>query len=150
MLKRNYMKKLFFFSTLCLILTLPGKSQSSSTGSSLFGGKWYLRKIHLLYGHDLPAFKTDTVTGKTAFISFNDKMQSAGGNGGCNTFGARLDAKGHTLHITQVISTQVYCEGVQPTESDFFSALRKINRYVIKHSTLLLYQDKLLLLELER
>ena len=104
----------------------------------------------MLYGKDLPAFKTEEVTGKTAFISFNKEKQSAGGNGGCNTFGGKLVIKGNHIGITEMISTQMYCEGVQQTENDFFSSLRKANRFEIKNNSLFLYQDKLLLLELEK
>jgi hypothetical protein len=43
----------------------------------------------------------------------------------------------------------MYCEGIQQIENDFIFALRKVNRYKIKGKTLLLYEDKLPLLELE-
>lgn len=135
-----------------LVFTLStglGKSQSLSTDSSLYGKKWSLRKIHIIYGNDLPAFKTEEVTGKTAFITFNKTKKSAGGNGGCNTFGSTITVKGSKISITELISTQMYCEGVQQTENDFFSALRKVNRFEIKGKTLLLLEDKTPLLELE-
>jgi heat shock protein HslJ len=75
--------------------------------------------------------------------------KSAGGSGGCNSFGGTLSIKGNKIRISQVISTQMYCDGIQQTENDFFTALTKMNRFEVKNKKLLLYQDKLLLLELE-
>lgn len=144
------MKKITLFATICLLLSATGKSQSSSPDSSLFGKKWYVKKIHKLYGNDLPAFKTEEVKGKTVFIKFNKEKGSAGGNGGCNTFGGTLVVKGRSISITEIISTQMYCEGVQQTENDFFNALRKATRFEIRNNSLFIYQDKLLMLELRR
>lgn len=122
---------------------------SYTNDSTLYGKKWYVKMIHLPVGNDLPSFKTDTVNGKTTFITFNNMKKSAGGNGGCNSFGGTLSVKGDNIHISQIIATQMYCEGIQQTENDFFSALRKVNRFEIKGKALLMYEDKLLMLQLE-
>jgi heat shock protein HslJ len=82
-----------------------------------------------------------------AFIRFNKEKKSAGGNGGCNTFGSTLAVKGNTLNISQLFSTKMFCEGVQPVENAFFANLDMVNRFEIKGTTLFLYQDKELLLE---
>jgi heat shock protein HslJ len=118
--------------------------------NQLYGTKWYLRKINKIYGNDLPAFKTEEVKGKTAFINFNKEKQSAGGNGGCNSFGSNFSVKGHHISITEIISTQMYCESAQQIENDFFNALSKVNNFEIKGKKLLLYEDKTPLLELEK
>lgn len=134
-------------------MTTNGKTFSSGfhhpVDSSFYGKKWYVKLIHLPVGNDLPSFKTDTINEKTAFIIFNNIKKSAGGNGGCNSFGGTLSVKGNQIHVSQIISTQMYCEGIQQTENDFFAALTKVNRFEAKNKRLLLYQDKLLLLELE-
>lgn len=123
------------------------KSQSLST-DSLYGKKWYLEKIHIPIGNDLPAFKTEEVTGKIAFLVFNKEKKSAGGNGGCNTFGGKLKVNNDIVSITEIISTKMYCEGVQQIENDFFNALSKVNRFEIKGKKLFLYEGRMLLLEL--
>lgn len=149
------MKKSFIAASLILLssMTISGKAFSSGfynpVDSSFYGKKWYVKMIHLPVGNDLPSFKTDTVHGKTIFITFNDMKKSAGGSGGCNSFGGTLSVKGGQIHITQIISTQMYCEGIQQTENDFFAALTKANRFEVKNKKLFLYQGKLLLLELE-
>jgi heat shock protein HslJ len=147
--KRKIMKKIFLLAAICISITGVVKSQASSPDSSLFGKKWYLRKVNKIYGNDLPAFKTDTVGGLTAFIKFNKEKMSAGGNGGCNSFGGSFNINGRTIHISDIISTQMYCQGISQTEKDFFDALRKVNRYEIKGQKLILYQDKTNLLEFE-
>lgn len=122
---------------------------SYPTDSSFYGKKWYVTMIHLPVGNDLPSFKTDTVIGKTTFIIFNNLKKSVGGSGGCNSFGGSLSVKGNNIHISQMISTQMYCEGIQETENDFFRALLKANRFELKNKKLLLYDDRMLLLVLE-
>ncbi|HYM92808.1 MAG TPA: META domain-containing protein [Chitinophagaceae bacterium] len=143
------MKKIIISAISIILASSAGKGQPLSGDSSLYEKKWYLKKIHLPVGNDLPAFKTDELTGKTAFIIFHKVKKSAGGNGGCNTFGGSLLVKGDKISIRNIIATQMYCEGVQQTENDFFSALRKVNRFEIKNKKLLLYEDKIPLLELE-
>lgn len=125
------------------------ESYSTSVDTSLYSKKWYLRQIHMAIGNDLPAFKTEKITGKKAFITFNEIKKSAGGSGGCNGFGGTLVVNGNKISITEIISTQMFCEGIQQTENDFFNALRKVNRFEIKNKSLILYKDKMPLLELE-
>ena len=143
------MKKTFLLAAICIFITGFTKSQTIHPDSLLFGKKWYLRKVNKLYGKDLPAFKTDTVEGLTAFIKFNKEKKSAGGNGGCNSFGSSFTISGATIHISDIISTQMYCQGISQTEKDFFDALQKVNYYEIKNGRLILYQDKTNLLEFE-
>jgi hypothetical protein len=149
------MKRSFIAASIFLINSMAINEKAFSSGfsktvdSSFYGKKWYVTMIHLPVGNDLPSFKTDTLTGKTTFIIFNNMKKSAGGSGGCNSFGGTLSIKGDHIRISQLISTQMYCEGIQQIENDFFSALTKVNRFEVKNKKLLLYQDKLLLLELE-
>ena len=42
----------------------------------------------------------------------------------------------------------MYCDEVQKTENSFFAQLNKVNRFEIKGNVLLLYHDKILLLEM--
>jgi len=41
----------------------------------------------------------------------------------------------------------MYCEGVQQIEDAFFKQLKNINRFEMKNKVLLLYDDKVVLLE---
>ena len=116
--------------------------KETATQQSLYDTKWHLTKIHTVSG-------TEEVPIKTAFIKFNEKKKSAGGNGGCNTFGSTLIVKSDAISITEIFSTKMYCEGVQATEDAFFKQLEKVNRFEIKDKTLLLYLNKDLLLEFE-
>jgi heat shock protein HslJ len=115
--------------------------QETRTQQSLYDTKWILKKIHTSSGAE------DVIT--KAFIKFNEKKKSAGGNGGCNSFGSTLTVNKDAISITEIISTKMYCEGIQPTEDAFFKQLEKVNRFEIKDKALLLYFDKELLLEFE-
>lgn len=149
------MQKSLIVILIILVNSLAINQKTFSSGvfnpvdSSFYGKKWYVTMIHLPVGNDLPSFKTDTLNSKNTFIIFNNLRKSAGGSGGCNSFGGSLSVKGNQIHISKIISTQMYCEGIQQTENDFFSALMKVNRFELKNKELLLYRDKLLMLELE-
>ena len=123
-----------------ILLTSFSLKHADEQVTSLYNVKWQLVNLY-----DSGVKKA--VEGKTAFIQFNRDKMSAGGNGGCNTFGGTLIVKGNTIGITEIISTQMYCEGVQQTENLFFKTLPKVNRYIIKGKTLSLYRDNKLLLE---
>lgn len=110
--------------------------------SSLYDTKWKLKKIH-------NAGNAEAVTNK-AFIKFNQSTKSAGGNGGCNTFGSTIIVSGNTVSIKDIFSTKMYCEGVQQMEDDFFKQLQQVNRFVITGKALTLYKDKEVLLEFEK
>jgi heat shock protein HslJ len=117
------------------------KKETGKPLSSLYDTKWELKKIYI-------SGSTEIVTGK-AFIKFNPSTKSAGGNGGCNSFGSSITVSGHTISFKNIFSTKMYCEAVQQTEDAFLKQLGKVNRFVIKNKALRLYKDKELLLEFE-
>ena len=117
------------------------KKENTTQLSSLYDTKWKLKEIHI-------ADSVENITTK-AFIKFNEEKKSAGGNGGCNVFGSSITVSGNTISFKNIFSTEMYCEGVQSTEDAFFKQLGKVNRFVIKGKTLLLYRDKDVLLEFE-
>jgi len=108
---------------------------------SLYDTKWSLKKIHSETG-------VEEVIAKS-FIRFNQAKNSAGGNGGCNSFGSTAVVAGESISIKDIFSTKMYCEGVQATEDAFFKQLAKVNRFEIKNKSLIFYHDKELLLEFE-
>lgn len=108
----------------------------------LYDTKWMLKKIHTSSGVE------DVIT--KAFIRFNEKKKSAGGHGGCNSFGGTVTVNNNTISIKEIFSTKMFCEGIQPTEDAFFKQLEKVNRFEIKDKALLLYLDQDVLLEFEK
>ena len=117
------------------------KNECTTQASSLYDKKWELKKIHNISN-------VEEITGN-AFIRFNQGKKSAGGNGGCNAFGSTITVSGNAISLKEIISTQMYCEGVQPTEIAFFKLLEKVNQFVVKDKSLVLYYDKDILLEFE-
>jgi heat shock protein HslJ len=93
--------------------------------------------------------QTDLKSKDAAFIVFDEKKGSAGGNTGCNVFGGSYKAQGDKLSITDVISTMRACvEDVRmDTERTFLEGLRKTTRFEMRDDQLFLYdeKDKLLL-----
>jgi heat shock protein HslJ len=113
--------------------------KENSTAYSLYNTKWGLKKIYTPAGTELVQ--------STAFIQLNTEMKSAGGNGGCNSFGSSFIIVGNQISFTNIFSTKMYCEKMQKTEDLFFKNLGKVNRFVLKGNRLLLYRGSVVLLE---
>ena len=126
-----------------MLIVFGSCTHKGANESSLYDTKWYLVKIH-------QGSAAEEITVKKAYITFSKEKKNAGGNGSCNMFGGTLAVDGDKMSITQIISTKMYCEGVQQTENSFFIELEKVNRYEIKNDMLFLYRDKELWLEFEK
>src|SRR5688572_5136930 len=134
------MKQLYFICVTIVLFTtssckLSGETMQSS--NPLYNTKWALKKIH----------GNEGIVNTKAFIRFDQQKGSAGGNGSCNNFGSSATINGNEANFKNVFSTKMYCEQVQQIENKFLSSLEKVTRYEIKDKSLLLYQDKELLLE---
>jgi heat shock protein HslJ len=130
-----------FFSGFVMKKPAYRTGKENTKQQSLYDTKWSLKKIHI-------ADSVEIITIK-AFIKFNQEKKSAGGNGGCNSFGSSINVSGNIVSFKDVFSTQMYCEGVQQTEDAFFKQLGKVNRFEVKDKALLLYRDKEVFLEFE-
>ena len=125
----------FIFISALIIRNNEAKHQSES----LYNNKWSLRKI-------ITVKESYDVNGK-AFIRFDEKKQSAGGNGGCNAFGSTTLVSSNTVSFSEIFSTKMFCEGVQEQENAYMSNLAAANRFEIRGDRLFIYRDKILLLE---
>ncbi len=83
-----------------------------------------------------------------AFIVFDEKRKSAGGNSGCNSYGGSYTSRNSTISITGVISTMRACEegNKMEVQGSLFEGLRRANRYEIRDGRLFLYRGTDLLL----
>ena len=118
---------------------IPAGREKKIKAFFLYDTKWTLKMIH----RDAVMEEVNT----KAFIKFNQEKKSAGGNGSCNSFGSDFTINKNEISFKNIFSTKMYCEGVQQTEDLFFKQLEKVNKFEIKDKTLLLYQDKVVLLE---
>lgn len=131
------MKLVSFISAGAFIILSGFIMKKQST--SLYEKKWLLKNIHIK--EEVRQVNTK------AFIRFDEEKKSAGGNGSCNSFGGSVTVHENTIHFGNLISTKMYCEGVQEIENLFFDRLGKVNQYSINDKNLRLYHDKELLLE---
>ena len=115
------------------------KKEKTTATASLYDTKWSLKKIHTDAGMEEVNTK--------AFIKLNAEKKSAGGNGGCNSYGSSFSIINNTISFKNIFSTKMYCEGVQQIEDAFFKQLEKANRFEVKEKELILYYDKEVLLE---
>ena len=114
-------------------------SAPKNPASSLFGAKWKLLKIN---GENVGQTK--------AFIVFDERKNSVGGNGGCNSFGGQLLKNGAKLKISQIFSTKMFCQQGSEIENKLFVNIEKITDYAISENRLILKSNTAGLLEFVR
>ena len=135
------MKLITFISAGAFILfsAFLMRKETAAQKTPLYNTKWSLKKIYA-------ESNVEEVLTK-AFIKFNAEKKSAGGNGGCNSFGSSFTINKNAISFKNIFSTKMYCEGVQQIEDAFFKQLEKANRFEVKEKELILYYDKEVLLE---
>jgi heat shock protein HslJ len=107
--------------------------------TGLEGRKWMLEAI---------GTRRTLVAISDAFVVFDERKRSAGGDSGCNAYGGSYTARNSTISITDVISTMRACEqgNRMEVERSLFDGLRRANRYDIRDGRLFLYRGSDLLL----
>lgn len=60
---------------------------------------------------------------------------SIGGNGGCNTYGGKLEETPEGINISEVFSTMMACEGLEQ-EQAFFAALEAADSFALVEGNL--------------
>lgn len=135
------MRLVTFISAGAFVLTSAFmlRKENRALQKPLYDTRWSLKTIHTGSGSEEVLTK--------AFIRFNHVKQSAGGNGGCNSFGGTVFTEGSKIRLSHIFSTKMYCEGIQPTEDTFFKLLEQATRYVIVDNRLVLYREDDPLLE---
>lgn len=133
------MKQLTVLTALFIVFT--SFRSDTTVKVDLYNSKWQLKTIHSKEGA--------AYIYTNAFIRFDETQKRVSGNGSCNSFGGSVTINDNSLQIGNLFSTKMYCEAVQPIETDLFAALSKVSRYEIKGNSLLMYQGDMLLLEFE-
>lgn len=94
--------------------SLPG------TADPLANTAWQLQQID---GGAVPAEVTVT-------LILNDGQ--IGGNGGCNSYGGTYRAQGDQVQFTDMLMTEMYCEGAgSTTEQQYMAAMMEIRAFTI-------------------
>ena len=135
------MKLITFISAGAFILfsAFLMRKETTAQKTSLYNTKWSLKKIYT-------ESNVEEVLTKY-FIKFNAEKKSAGGNGGCNSFGSSFTVNDKTISFKKIFSTKMYCEGLQQTEDAFLKQLEKVNRFEVKGKKLFFYHDENVVLE---
>ena len=123
-----------------LVLKFRKAETENSAGNSLIeleDKKWMLE-----------ATENSSAANLSAFLVFDKTKQNAGGNTGCNAFGAAYSANSEKIKFTEIISTFRACleDEKMKIEREFLNGLRASDNFVIKNEKLYLYKGKNLLL----
>lgn len=86
---------------------------------------------------------------KQVFIVFNLDENSMSGSDGCNQMSGRVEINNSKISFGPIMATKMYCVDVI-IDKIFQANLHKVNKYKISGSKLQLFEDKLLILELEQ
>lgn len=127
---------------LFLVFAGCNTSNRSAGGSEelLTKNTWILKTIYQ---------QTDTlrVTDPVAFLHFDTTKKTAGGKGGCNSYGSQYSLDKERVNFSNSYSTKMYCKEFQHIEDKYFEALAKVNRYQVSSLGLVLYNGEQPLLE---
>lgn len=108
-------------TSLLIFALLLSACAAGAPGPKLEGTTWELVSL------DGKLAMADT----TVTLIFEDGQ--AGGNAGCNSYGASYEVQGETLTLGELMSTMMYCEadGVMEQETDYLIALSQVKTYTI-------------------
>ena len=141
------MKYSYAFLIICILLftaCAPAKGPAVvATEKSISGINWYLKKIYM-------SEATLDIANQNAYIKLDAAKNSAGGKGGCNSYGSSYTVNGQQISFKNIFSTKMFCEKFQAEEDAYFRQLEKVNRYDVKDDKLLLYAGTELLLEFSK
>jgi heat shock protein HslJ len=142
------MKQLIYipFLLLTAFSSRPGEGTFGPGGPTqvqlISGQKWFLTTLYRSDGFT-------QLLDRQVHISIQTDKNAAGGNAGCNSYGASVSVDSSTINFRNIFSTKMYCEEMQETENDYLANLRQVTRYEIKGKKLLMYAGDRLLLEFE-
>lgn len=120
----------------------PVTTQQPKKDVSLVGPKWQLSKIN-------DDMKPQPPDGQILWLQLLLGGEQFSAYGGCNSGGGKYKIEKDKLTLSDMLSTQMFCEPNMKLEKSYFTKLQMSNRYEIKGNILSLYFDKTLLLEFE-
>jgi heat shock protein HslJ len=86
---------------------------------------------------------------KPVTLNFISETHKINGSGGCNSFFGTYADDGSSLAFSGIGSTKMACDDMT-TETDFFSALGKVNTYKITGSRLYLFSTAGIIMVLQK
>lgn len=101
-------------------------AQQLAISTPLSGTQWQLVSID-----GAPVVPSSMVT-----LLFGTEDDTAGGNGGCNTYGSSYTADETSISISDVFSTFIACEATLEQELTYLEALQAAERYTIRDGML--------------
>lgn len=145
------MKYILFILALTSLISCSPKTKSTATpvttqqpkkDVSLVGLKWQLSKIN-------DDMKPQPPDGQILWLQLLLGGEQFSAYGGCNSGGGKYKIEKDKLTLSDMLTTQMFCEPNMKLEKSYFTKLQMTNRYEIKGNNLSLYFDKTLLLEFE-
>ncbi len=104
----------------------------------IYANEWKLTKIE---GNEIKSEK--------AFLKFDEKKNSASGNGGCNFVSGKFMKTGNQIKMSEIAVTVMACKDGMADEYKFVTALERLDEYEIKDGKLLLMENKAVVLEFD-
>ncbi|MCY7362068.1 MAG: META domain-containing protein [Ignavibacteria bacterium] len=122
-------------SILLLSLTFISCSSSESGNTISFTDTgWILRSLN-----DKKIIIPES--GKEISVSFNSSGNKLNGFAGCNNFFGTYKKNNNLLTIGQLASTEMFCQSMMETETEFLKAMQKTVKYKISGDYLQLYDS---------
>ena len=88
-------------------------------------------------------------SGKDIYVIFKSDGNRAEGYGGCNNFFGSYKLNKNKIELSKLASTEMFCESMMETESDFLKTLGITKKFKIKGNKLQLYDSSKIIATLE-
>ena len=105
------------------------EERESKSFKGLLNGSWGMVEA---YGEQL-------LTKESLALQFDMQKGMVGGNSGCNSFGGQfqiMDGESHSIRISGLFSTEMYCEGLMEREQKIQRALREAQKVEVAEAEL--------------
>lgn len=141
-------KNLIFNLFLLIALIFVSCSSSSydkreiATNTPFENNKWILKTLN-----NKKVFIPES--GKNIYVIFKSVGNSVEGFGGCNNFFGSFKRNKSKIELSQIASTEMFCESMMETEGNFLKALGAAKKFKISGNKLTLYDSSKVIATLE-
>ncbi len=116
--------RIFLLAIIFIAACKSQQKQPFGRDTNLENKRWVLRELN----NKTISHKEDE---KESFILFDNKDNTFGGSGNCNSINGMYTVQEEMINIHSMASTEMACPSLN-IETEFFQTLSKVNRYELK------------------
>lgn len=129
----------FLVLIISIILMISCGSMASSKDKNTTNG---FSTSFVLASYELVSIGERNVEEMKLEMHIDPKQNRISGDSGCNRYGFTYQLENEILDLGFGMATKMYCEETSHIESEFFSQMAKVNRFLVKGEKITFTNDK--------